>query len=456
MANKIDGEDIYQIGINELAEKSSVDVTDVVAIQQSSGGVVQKKSVGAIVEKAQAQADWNEADNTKADFIKNKPTIPAAQIQSDWNQGDNTKLDFIKNKPTIPSVGNREIEIQKNGTKVDSFTTNESGSTKKTINITVPTTAADVHALPDSTVIPDAQIQSDWNQSDNTKKDYIKNKPTIPAAQIQSDWSQADNTKLDFIKNKPSIPTVNNSTITITQGGVPKGSFDLNQSSAQTIALDAGGGASVINVYGLCNNNFTPYDGGSAFVSGYRVFNIDDYCVYEYDGSDFIQDTSVVVSDGQLVYSAMENAFYAYSSNMGLLRLSKGKIVYDIYYNDGSYHCDCYVPKCDTLTRLNVANVSTGFDLTIMNMVESDVNDFSAQFESCHTILLYNTVNSDLSVTVSAAGYDSGSSTSGVYYSGLDSNRSFTLKANGYAELSVVYGKYPSVIVKSDFDAQII
>lgn len=43
----------------------------------------------------------------------------------------------LADKPTIPSVGNAEIEIQKNGTKVDSFTTNQSGS-KKTINITVP------------------------------------------------------------------------------------------------------------------------------------------------------------------------------------------------------------------------------------------------------------------------------------------------------------------------------
>lgn len=40
-----------------------------------------------------------------------------------------------------------------------------------------------------------------------------------------------------------AIPTVNNSTITLTQGGVTKGSFTLNQSSAQTIALDAGGGS---------------------------------------------------------------------------------------------------------------------------------------------------------------------------------------------------------------------
>lgn len=42
----------------------------------------------------------------------------------------------------------------------------------------------------------------------------------------------------------PAIPTVNNPTITITQGGVTKGSFSLNQSSSDTIALDAGGGGS--------------------------------------------------------------------------------------------------------------------------------------------------------------------------------------------------------------------
>ena len=31
-------------------------------------------------------------------------------------------------------------------------------------------------------------------------------KPTIPAAQIQSDWNQTDNTQKDYIKNKPAIP----------------------------------------------------------------------------------------------------------------------------------------------------------------------------------------------------------------------------------------------------------
>lgn len=45
------------------------------------------------------------------------------------------------------------------------------------------------------------------------------------------------------LSNTPTIPTVNNPTITITQGGVTKGSFTLNQSSGDTIALDAGGGS---------------------------------------------------------------------------------------------------------------------------------------------------------------------------------------------------------------------
>ena len=67
--------------------------------------------------------------------------------------------------------------------------------------------------------------------------------------------------------NKPTIPTVNNPTITITQGGVTKGSFTLNQSSAATIDVDAGGGGGStelptfrsVNAYGLGDDpEYTP------------------------------------------------------------------------------------------------------------------------------------------------------------------------------------------------------
>ena len=66
--------------------------------------------IDASPEAAQVQSDWDQTDTTAADFIENKPTIPAAQIQSDWDQTDTAAVDFIENKPTIlpdaPSDGN--------------------------------------------------------------------------------------------------------------------------------------------------------------------------------------------------------------------------------------------------------------------------------------------------------------------------------------------------------------
>lgn len=200
-------------------------------------------------------------------------------VQSDWAQSDNTKVDYIKNKPTIPTVNNATITITQGGVTKGSFSLNQTsgetialdaggsgGGAVDSVNGytgVVVLTASDVGALPDSTTIPDAQIQSDWNQSDNTKVDYIKNKPTIPAAQVNSDWNAVSgvaqilnkptipaaqvNSDWDAVSgvaqilNKPTIPTVNDSTITITQGGVTKGTFTTNQGSAGTIALDAGG-----------------------------------------------------------------------------------------------------------------------------------------------------------------------------------------------------------------------
>lgn len=64
----------------------------------------------------------------------------------------------LSNKPTIPTVNNATITIQKNGTKVDDFTANQ--ATAKTINITVPTSAADVSALPASTLYAAAMTLS--------------------------------------------------------------------------------------------------------------------------------------------------------------------------------------------------------------------------------------------------------------------------------------------------------
>ena len=52
--------------------------------------------------------------------------------------------------------------------------------------------------------IPDAQVQSNWNETNTDSKAYILNKPEIPDAQIQSDWSENNTSSKAFIRNKPT------------------------------------------------------------------------------------------------------------------------------------------------------------------------------------------------------------------------------------------------------------
>lgn len=91
--------------------------------------------------------------------------IPAAQVNSDWNAVSGVAeilnkpslatvattgaYSDLSGTPTIPTVNNATLTIQKNSSDVGTFTAN--ASTDATINITVPTTAADVSALPSST-----------------------------------------------------------------------------------------------------------------------------------------------------------------------------------------------------------------------------------------------------------------------------------------------------------------
>lgn len=68
--------------------------------------------------------------------------------------------------------------------------------------------------------------------------------PGKPSAFPPSEHSHSKDDITDF----PEIPDVGDGTITITQGGVNKGSFTLNQKGDATIALDAGGGGTVTQV----------------------------------------------------------------------------------------------------------------------------------------------------------------------------------------------------------------
>lgn len=78
------------------------------------------KIIGNTTATPNPRPDWTQTDETKADYIKNKPTILTEtdvreiiaetdsgggtvvdSVQSDWNQTDETQMDYIKNKPNI-------------------------------------------------------------------------------------------------------------------------------------------------------------------------------------------------------------------------------------------------------------------------------------------------------------------------------------------------------------------
>ena len=64
-----------------------------------------------------------------------------------------------------------------------------------------------------------------------------------------------DNRISSNIARVSDIPSVNNPAITFKQGGTTKGTITLNQSSAQTITFDAGGGGSVDQTYNASSTN---------------------------------------------------------------------------------------------------------------------------------------------------------------------------------------------------------
>ena len=130
-----------------------------------SADLISEGTTNKLVSASEKSA-WNNKQDTILDLdtIRSNATAGAGAASTIAGYGDVVTHDAgefaeaththtksqITDFPAIPTVNDAEIEIQKNGTKVGSFTTNQGGS-KQTINITVPTSAADVSALPAST-----------------------------------------------------------------------------------------------------------------------------------------------------------------------------------------------------------------------------------------------------------------------------------------------------------------
>lgn len=218
---------------------------------------VDSETVSAIVEAAtanipsfqQVNSDWTATSGVAE--ILNKP------IESELIAGDGI---------TISASGNDYV-ISASVTGIEGYVTeSELATVSGNIVNQIPdvsdfATEQELQAV--SAAIPAAQIQSDWNQTNSSAKDYIKNKPTIPAAQVQSNWTETNTSSKAYIKNKPSeYDLVAGDNVTITVSG-----NDLVISAASGSAGDVTK-AELIAVSGELQNEIETVSGNIPDISG--------------------------------------------------------------------------------------------------------------------------------------------------------------------------------------------
>lgn len=104
-------------------------------------------------------------------------SLVARIVNPDWNQTTSTAADYIKNKPSFTNAG---------ATLTAGQTVTIATMAGINVTVTVPSFAL-------ASSVPAAQIQSDWNQTNNSALDFIKNKPTTWAL---SNITGADDLKL--------------------------------------------------------------------------------------------------------------------------------------------------------------------------------------------------------------------------------------------------------------------
>lgn len=135
-----------------------------------------------------------------------------ATVQSDWDETNPESPAYIRNKPNLSDYATDE-ELQE---VADTF--NESAAAQITgEDIEYWNNKSDFSGsyndLSDKPTIPPEQVQSDWNQTNTSAKDYIKNKPTIPQGVVVD--SSLSSTSENPVQNKVINNALNGKQATI-------------------------------------------------------------------------------------------------------------------------------------------------------------------------------------------------------------------------------------------------
>lgn len=265
-----------KIPISKLPQASSVAANNELPIVQS--GVTKKaliEDVGKEVNTTQQYSDLNTTDKTPIGAIN--------EVNSQFSNISGKDVSF-DNEDTDLEATNTEDAIKEVDSKV-----NEKADASSLAEVA---TSGSYNDLTDKPTIP-KQVQSDWNEADNTKPDYIKNKPnlstvatsgnyndlsnkpTIPPAQVNSDWN-ADS-GVSQILNKPNLSTVattgnyddlnNKPSVAVIDDTQASASKVYSSEKVDDLLADKADKSELTNVYGIAPSGENLAD-SSKFVTG--------------------------------------------------------------------------------------------------------------------------------------------------------------------------------------------
>lgn len=201
--------------------------------------------------------------------------------------------------PTVPGLANKVDKVIGKGLSTNDYTTAEQ------------TKLAGIAAG------AEVNVNADWNATSGDAQ--ILNKPTIPAAQIQSDWNQTNNTAVDYIKNKPIISAGISSAIasgTDTYSATITNVTSYADGDAYLIRFTNGNTTNcTLNINGLGAVNLYKNNDG-ALIGGDITAGGEMLCIY-----------NSALNIFQVIGTA-PNSLFAYVTNAESIAITKGQPVY--------------------------------------------------------------------------------------------------------------------------------
>ena len=171
---------------------------------------------------AQIQSDWNQTDSSSVDYIKNKPTIPVVPDMTNYYTKTETD-DIIVEKEEVVARALTELKEEKaDKSEIPVVPDMSNYYTKTQTDSAIDAALADIdlsdYVDKETFDTKEEVISTALNELDANKQDVLTAGANITiqnnvisatgGTQLQSDWNQSDSSAVDFIKNKPTIPTV--------------------------------------------------------------------------------------------------------------------------------------------------------------------------------------------------------------------------------------------------------